>query len=284
MCLNNQTGQPTQGMTPTNNTRGTPFTGGANIKRTGLPSQSLQSATRPVAQEGAPSISIPPQGQSATQASQGAPTLAVPQAQPVAQPIVATPPTGPEVTSTMTPNSPFGSTTTTYHNSGGNGVASALSGQSDTAQQAPGGNRDANLDTALNFVTGELEGSAPTREHNGRISRWGVGSDADEPTPSNQQQAKQFIVQKYINQYPQRAAYLAKLNTPKDQAAYIQGLLLNPAPIDGFATNYQGQVGGDAWREALLTHQAQFLHSIHGPHAGWDNRLAAVRGWSPVNT
>lgn len=148
---------------------------------------------------------------------------------------------------------------------------------------------DQNLDQASKWVLNELEGSELTLEKNGRYSRWGIGSDPDEPLPKNVNDAQQFLFQKYINQNPDRQAILSQLSDPRDQAAYLQGILLNPKPIDNFVQGYPGQVGGQEWRNSMLNTQAKFLYSLAqsnpqkygGSLHGWLNRINEVRNWNP---
>lgn len=148
---------------------------------------------------------------------------------------------------------------------------------------------DQNLDQASKWVLNELEGSELTKEKNGRYSRFGIGSDPDEPLPENVDQAQQFVFKKYINQHPDRASYLSQLTDPKDQAAYLQGLILNPKPIDNFTQGYPGQIGGQEWRNAMLNTQSKFLYSLAqsnpqkygGDLHGWLNRINKVRNWNP---
>jgi hypothetical protein len=154
----------------------------------------------------------------------------------------------------------------------------------------PAMTHDQALAQGLHYTLGTLEGGKPYREHNGRISVYGIGSDPDEPTPKNEQDATEIFTNKYINHAPQRADIMSQLNTPQDVNAYAQYVINAPAKADQFTNSYEGQVGGDQWRNSLLNHQALYYNRLvsqnpkkfSGDLPGWVARIKQSRSYNPT--
>lgn len=149
---------------------------------------------------------------------------------------------------------------------------------------------DQALDKGLDFTFQELEGPERTREHNGRISVYGIGSDPGEPIPKNKAEAKQFFVERYINNNSQRMKIMNQLNTPQDVNAYAQYVINAQGKADQFSNKYQGNIGGDEWRNALFHHQAMHYNNLAntnpqkfgGDLPGWVARIRQSRNFNPT--
>lgn len=142
-------------------------------------------------------------------------------------------------------------------------------------------------DKALTDVMNNLEGPELSNEPHGRKSRYGIGAVGNETVPKDLNDAKQQYNQYYIDNNPQRQAIVNQLTDPRDLYAYHQGLLIQSGNTDKFTDNWDGPVGGDAWRNALYNNQAANLNRLAQKPAfaqnadGWNKRTKRARNYNP---
>jgi hypothetical protein len=133
----------------------------------------------------------------------------------------------------------------------------------------------------LHFVLNELEGGTPYKESNGDVTKFGIGSGYSKGIDvKDVDEAARVFDEKYAKAGIDgvKGGLYNQLKDEYDKASYANLLLNRPDWARQFNENYQGEVGGPEWRDALLKFQAdKYASSPDRNVKGLLNRVDKIR-------